>query len=135
VEWEAEPIWLTRQILEAIHADQIREHGGGLGLRDARLLESALAQPRQRFHCDRKADLARLAAEYGFALAKNHAFVDGNKRVAFIAANVFLILNRFEIVAPEPAVVETMQRVADGRMGRDELAAWIRSVLQPCGSG
>lgn len=129
-----EPIWLTRKVLEAVHADQIREHGGLLGLRDARLLESALAQPRQRLHYDPEADLACLAAEYSFSLAKNHAFVDGNKRVAFVAANVFLILNQFEIAASEPAVVETMLRLADGRMGREELATWIRSVLKPLGT-
>jgi death-on-curing protein len=77
------------------------------------------------------ADLATLAAEYGFGLAKNHAFLDGNKRVAFVATNVFLILNGFEIEAPEPEVVDAMLRVADGRMSRARFAAWIRTAMVP----
>jgi death-on-curing protein len=126
-----EPVWLSRAIVEAIHANQVREHGGKLGLRDEALLESALARPRHVASYDPKADLAALAAEYGFGLAKNHPFLDGNKRVAFVATNVFLILNGFEIAAPEPEVVDTMLRVADGRLTRTKLAAWIRSVMVP----
>ena len=125
------PVWLSRALIEALHADQAREHGGQLGLRDPGLLESALARPQHVWAYEADADLATLAAEYGFGLAKNHAFLDGNKRIAFVASNVFLILNGFELEAPEPEVVDTILRVADGRMTRGKFAAWIRSVSVP----
>jgi death on curing protein len=126
-----EPFWLTRTIVEALHAEQIREHGGQPGLREAGLLESALARPQHVWSYESDCDLATLAAEYGFGLAKNHAFVDGNKRVAFVATNVFLILNGFEIEAPEPEVVDTMLRLADGRLSRTGFATWIRNSIVP----
>lgn len=126
-----EPLWLNRSVVEALHADQVREHGGQHGLRDPGLLESALARPKHVRAYDTGADLAMLAAEYGFGLAKNHAFLDGNKRIAFVATNVFLILNGFEIEAPEPEVAGTMLRVADGRMSRETFAAWIRKFIVP----
>ena len=126
-----EPFWLSRPIVEAHHADQVREHGGQLGLRDEGLLESALARPRHLWAYEANVDLAALAAEYGYGLAKNHAFLDGNKRIALVAMNVFLLLNDMEIEASEPAFVEIMLQVADGRMNRDELAAWVRGVLVP----
>jgi death-on-curing protein len=126
-----EPVWLTRALVEALHADQVREHGGQLGLRDPGLLESALARPQHVRAYEADADLSMLAAEYGFGLARNHAFLDGNKRIAFVATNVFLILNGFELEAPEPEVVETILRVADGRMTRGRFAAWIRSASVP----
>lgn len=126
-----EPVWLSRSVVEAVHADQVREHGGQLGLRDPGLLESALARPQHVWAYEGDAAFATLAAEYGFGLARNHAFLDGNKRVAFVATNVFLILNGFEIEAPEPEVVDTILRVADGRMNRGKFAAWIRSVVAP----
>jgi death on curing protein len=126
-----EPVWLSRPIVEALHADQVREHGGQLGLRDIGLLESALARPQNVWTYEPDADLAALAAEYGFGLARNHAFLDGNKRVAFVATNVFLIMNGLEIEAPEPEVVNTMLRVAEGRMDCDAYAAWIRTVSVP----
>jgi len=119
-------------MVEAMHTDQIREHGGQPGLRDDALLDSALARPRNvRAHAP-CVDLAALAAEYGFGLAKNHAFLDGNKRIAFVATNVFLILNGFEIEVPEPAAVDVMLRVADGRLDRDGFAAWLREVIVGC---
>jgi death-on-curing protein len=126
-----EPLWLTRTIVETAQADQIREHGGQPGLRDANLLESALARPRHTWTYEPDADIALLAAEYGFGLAKNHAFLDGNKRIAFVATNVFLILNGFEIDAPEPEVVNIVLRVASGGMPRDDFAAWIRAAVTP----
>src|SRR5919201_4580015 len=127
-----EPLWLTRAIVEVLHEEQIREHGGQHGLRDEGLLESALTRPRHRWSYEPETDLAALAAEYGFGLAKNHPFLDGNKRTAFVAANVFLILNGFEIEAPEPEVVTTMLRVAGGRLSRNKFAGWIRRVLVRC---
>lgn len=126
-----EPLWLDRTIIEALHAAQIGEHGGRFGLRDAGLLESGLARPRQVWSYEPETDVAALAAEHGYGLVKNHAFVDGNKRIAFVATNVFLILNGYEISAPEPEVVEVMLRLADDRMTRIAFAEWIRSVLVP----
>lgn len=126
-----EPIWLTEAMMEAMHADQIRAHGGQSGLRDEGLLESALARPRHAW-ADREGevDLASLAAEYAFGLIKNHAFLDGNKRTGFVAANVFLLINGSEIEAPEPEAVEAVLRVADGRLDKDGLAEWIRSSIR-----
>lgn len=126
-----EPLWLTRVIVEAIHTAQLREHGGQLGLRDEGLLESALARPRHRWSYEPESDLASLAAAYGFGLTKNHPFIDGNKRVGFVAMNVFLILNGYEIEAPEPEVVATMLRVADGSLDESSLADWLRGVTVP----
>jgi death on curing protein len=124
-----EPVWLIRIVLEAIHANQVREHGGQPRLRDETALESVLARPRNRLGYEPQANLAELTAEYAFGLAKNHPSVDGSKRLAFAATNVFLILNGFEIEASEPEVVETMVALADGRMDREEFASWIRTAL------
>ena len=126
-----EPIWLPRPALKAAHADQIRTHGGQLGLRDEGLLDSALARPLQRWSYEEGSDLADLAASYKFGLVKNHPFLDGNKRSGFIAANMFLILNGHEIEAPEPEVVLITVQVADGSLAEHELAAWIRSAMTP----
>ena len=127
----AEPLWLDRSIVEALHAAQIREHGGQPGIRDEGLLESALARPMNVRGYDHDVDLARLAAEYGYGLVKNHAFLDGNKRIGFVAANVFLLLNGFEIDAPEPEAVDVMLGVADGSIDCVGFAVWIRSRIVP----
>jgi death-on-curing protein len=126
-----EPIWLSREIVTALHADQVREHGGQLGLRDEGLLESALSRALQRWNYESDSDLASLAACYGFGLTKNHPFLDGNKRIGFVAMNVFLILNGYEIEAAEPEVVLVMLGVADGSVPEAELAAWIRRSMIP----
>lgn len=128
-----EPRWLKRPTVLALHRLQIEEHGGSHGLRDGGLLDSALARPRQKHAYESESDLAMLAAAYGFGLAKNHAFVDGNKRIAFVAMYVFLGLNGFDFDAPEPEVVVTMERVAAGVIGKDALADWLRSSLKPLG--
>jgi death-on-curing protein len=121
---------VSRAAVRAIHADQIREHGGSLGLRDAGLLESALERPRHRWHYEPTSDLMRLAAAYGYGLARNHAFIDGNKRVAFQVMYVFLGLNGYRISAPEPEVVAIMLSVADGRTDEQALADWLRAHAQ-----
>lgn len=125
----SEPRWLTRAMLEAMHADLLTEHGGHPGLRDEGALESALARPRQRLAYDAGADLVVLAASCGFSLAHNHPFVDGNKRVAFMAMYVFLASNGLEIRAPEPAVVDAMRRLADGSLDGEKLSGWLREVV------
>jgi death on curing protein len=116
-------VWLEKGLVRAVHDRQVAEHGGSAGVRDEGLLESALARPGKAWSYDPSVDLAGLAAEYAFGLARNHAFLDGNKRIAFVAANIFLMLNGLEIEAPEPAVVDAMLRVADGRLEREALAA------------
>ena len=130
-----EPLWLSRTVVEALHSDQMREHGGQLGLRDAGLLESARARAQHGWACEKDVDLQTLAAAYGFGLAKNHAFLDGNKRIAFVSMNVFLILNGLEIEAPEPEVVTTMLGVAQGKIDQADLATWLRAVTRPYQQG
>jgi len=121
-----EPRWLSLTLILAIHADQIREHGGSPGLRDKGLLESALGRPVNLLSYNPESDLESLAAAYGFGIARNHPFIDGNKRVAFQAMYVFLGLNQRRIVAEEPVVVEVMIGLARGDIDEDSLAAWLR---------
>ncbi len=126
-----EPRWLPRLVVEAIHVDQIREHGGLIGLRDENALESALARPQQRFHYEPKTDLAALAAAYAFGLSSNHPFRDGNKRVSFLAAVVFLGLNGLDLIATDEEVVEKSLALAAGELEEADLAEWIRSRSRP----
>jgi death-on-curing protein len=123
----SEPGWLTLTVVLAIHSDQIREHGGSLGVRDKGLLESALARPLNLYHYHPDADLFALSASYGFGIAKNHPFVDGNRRVAFQVMYTFLGLNGFRITASEPDVVEVMLALASGAIGEREVAEWPRT--------
>lgn len=118
--------WIQPEVLLAVHDEQLAEHGGPTGLRDANLLESALARPQQLAACGQP-DIAALAAAYGFDLARNHPFVDGNKRTAFIAIELFLALNGHELLASDVDCVTTMLALAEGELGEDALAAWIRA--------
>lgn len=126
-----EPIWLTRSIVEAIHISQIREHGGQYGVRDINLLESAIARPMNRRVYEQKSDIIILTATYGYGLAKNHCFIDGNKRVAFMAMYTFLGLNGYEIDATEPEVVDLMLGVADSSASEQQLIPWLRIHVVP----
>lgn len=126
-----EPRWLPRLVVEAVHVDQVREHGGLLGLQDENALDSALARAKQRWAYDPDADLARMAASYAFGICRNHPFKDGNKRVAFVAAVVFLRLNGLRLDASEEEVVERMLTLASGELSEDDLTDWIRSRTQP----
>ena len=121
-----EPVWLERTVVDAMHADVVREHGGALGVRDGRLIDSALARPRQKWGYDRDIDLADLAGAYGYGLVKNHGFVDGSKRIALLAIYVFLRLNKLELEASEAQAVDINVGVADGTITEDQLATWIR---------
>jgi death-on-curing protein len=125
-EHRREPRWLSSSLVLAIHTDQIREHGGSLGLRDEGRLESALARPINLLGYEPGSDLESLAAAYGFGIASNHPFVDGNKRVAFQAMYVFLGLNGLRVVSDEREVVELMFAVASGDTAEERLAAWLR---------
>ncbi|MDA0334148.1 MAG: type II toxin-antitoxin system death-on-curing family toxin [bacterium] len=129
--FRVEPRWLPRAVAQTIHADQIRQHGGALGIRDEGLLASALERARNRWQYDPESDLPTIAAALGYGLARNHAFIDGNKRVAFQAMYVFLGLNGLRVAATEPAVVSLMMAVADGSMTEEDLVEWLRSRLQP----
>lgn len=127
-----DPLFLTWDEVLAQHAEQIRRYGGAPGLREEGLLRSALAQPEAQFggrwlH----EDLAAMAAAYGFHIAQNHPFIDGNKRVAAACALLFLALNGHRVVAPPGTLATTILAVAAGRAGKDALAAWLRSHLQP----
>jgi death-on-curing protein len=124
-----EPSWLTRVVVDAIHLDQIREHGGLLGLRDETGLESALARPRHQWFYGGVTDLASLAAAYGFGLAQNHPYADGNKRVALVAMLTFLAINGQDIDANDEDVLSTILALAAGRLSEAELAAWLRSHM------
>src|SRR3954468_1447434 len=124
-----EPRWLSRAIVELIHAAQLREHVGGIGIRDEGMLESALARPRHKFEYDAGVDLTTLAAAYLFGLAKNHAFVDGNKRVAFMAAYVFLAINGRELEANEAELCSVLDALGGGRLTEGKLGKWIGDHL------
>lgn len=124
-----EPRWVQRVVVDAIHLDQIREHGGLPRLRDEGLLESALARPQHKWTYKRRPDLASLAAAYGYGIVKNHPYRDGNKRVAFLSMVVFLGTNGFDLVADEADVVTTMLTAAAGHCSEAELAMWVRSHI------
>ena len=126
-----EPIWVDRLVVDAVHLDTIRTHGGLPGLRDENALESALARPRNRWVYGRTRDLATLAATYGFGLVRSHPYRDGNKRIAFLAQAVFLGLNGYEIEVPEAEVVTVFVNLAAGRMSENALAKWIRGHIVP----
>ena len=126
-----EPRWLALVHVLAIHSDQIKTHGGSAGLRDRGLLESALERPKNQFHYGSDPDLASLAGAYGFGLANNHPFVDGNKRVAFQAMYLFLGLNGSRIEAPEEEVVSLILSLAAGELNETELADWVRRHITP----
>jgi len=128
-----EPRWVDRLVVEAVQFDLIRTFGGMPGLRDEPSLESALARPRQRFAYEPSADLAALAAAYGYGLVRNHPFNDGNKRVAFVTMAVFMGLNGQEIDAPETEVVAVMLNLAACELTDEHLADWIRSRLTTAG--
>lgn len=117
--------WLDRAVLIAVHDMQLAEHGGGAGLRDLALLESALDRPLNVASYG-KPDAAALAAAYGHGIARNHAFVDGNKRTAFVATELFLNLNGWWLSASDADCVFTMLAVATGELTEDEFAAWLR---------
>lgn len=126
-------IWIDAGVIVAVHDMQIAEHGGGEGLRDAGLLESALARP-QNLAAYGTPDAAQLAAAYGYGIARNHPFIDGNKRSAFIAAKLFLRLNGWDFVAGDIEHVGIMLRLAEGSLSEEDFAAWIRAHLRPYAS-
>ncbi|MFZ1990885.1 MAG: type II toxin-antitoxin system death-on-curing family toxin [Alphaproteobacteria bacterium] len=127
----SEPIWIDRRALLLLHNEALAEHGGSSGLRDEGLFESALARPRNRFGYESITDVALLAAAYAFGLAKNHAFVDGNKRIAFIAAALFVRLNGARLRADQVDAYNMTVALASGEIGEEEFAGWIRANIRP----
>jgi death on curing protein len=122
--------WLDPSVMMAVHDEQLAEHGGAAGTRDEGLLQSALARPRNLATYG-DPDVADLAAAYGFGIARNHPFVDGNKRTAFVAVELFLALNEADLTAPDADCVLTMLDVAAGTLDEPTFAAWIRAHLAP----
>ena len=120
--------WIDASVIHAVHDEQLGEHGGPSGLRDAGLLASALARPSQ-LAAYGKADIASLAAAYGFGLAKNHPFVDGNKRTAFVAVELFLALDGHALVASDADCVMAMLHLAGGDWDEARFEAWVRANL------
>lgn len=121
-----EPRWLTRLVVDAIHNDQLREHGGLPGVRDENVLESALARPRQKWHYEATSDVPMLAAAYAFGLVKNHPYRDGNKRIGFLAMVTFLGMNGYDFGATDAEVVTEILALAEGGVSEEALSAWIR---------
>jgi len=124
-------VWLLEETLTAIHQRQIAEHGGSEGLRDEGLLSSALAGPKNLLaYGEPSPDLASLAAAYAYGIARNHPFVDGNKRTALVAARTYLILNSVDLDATQDDKVLTFLNLAEGAISEEELADWIRKRTQ-----
>ncbi|MHC4941163.1 MAG: type II toxin-antitoxin system death-on-curing family toxin [Planctomycetota bacterium] len=125
------PIWIRADVVLAIHRRQLSEHGGAEGVRDAGLLESALARPRHvAAYGESTPDHPTLAAAYAFGIARNHPFVDGNKRTAFVVCRTYLILNGLDLEASREEKYSTFLRLAEGELSEEELAAWIRTRLR-----
>ena len=125
----SEPRWISRVVADAIHADTLITHGGLPGVRDEGLLGPALVQSRRRFAYEPSNSLASLAATYAYSLARNHPYIDGNKRVAFVVMAAFLGLNGFNVVTDEADVVATMTALAAGELEEAPLAEWVRGRI------
>jgi death on curing protein len=125
-----EPVWLDAEIALAIHDRQLAEHGGGIGVRDAGLLDSALARPVNQWNYGEN-DLPALAAAYAYGVAKNHPFVDGNKRTAWVLARLFLALNDVSLKFTSEEAIATVLVLAAGELSEEEMADWFRLHITP----
>ena len=123
-------IWLDPAVIYAVHNAQLAEHGGSAGVRDAGLLESALARP-QNLLAYGEPDACDLAAAYGFCIARDHPFSGGNKRTAFVAVELFLNLNGFSLMATDVECVMTMLALAAGELSEEAFARWLRANTAP----
>jgi death on curing protein len=127
----SEPLWIRPDVVKLLHGESIAEHGGADGLRDDGLLDSALARPRNLFAHEGVEDIVRLAAAYAYGLAKNPAFVDGNKRIAFIVCGLFLRLNGLRLIADQSDAVLTFLSLAAGTLTQAELTDWVGTHVTP----
>lgn len=125
-----DPIWLTLEEAVAIHERLLEEHGGQAGVRDAALLESALARPRHRFAYG-ESDLFTLAAAYAYGIVNNHPFLDGNKRTGFMSTYVFLGINDWQLTAPEEQAVLMTLGLADKSVAAEQYAQWLKDHSVP----
>ena len=123
-----DPVWISLEVASAAHREQLAEHGGGEGVRDARLLESAMARPRQ-LAAYGDPDMAALAAAYAYGIARNHPFVDGNKRTAAVVSETFLAINGLVLNASDAELVVAFLALAAGELSEEELADWFRQRL------
>jgi death on curing protein len=123
-------VWLDKQLILAVHDEQLAEHGGLSGVRDIGLLESALGRP-EHLAAYGEPDAAELAASYGYGIARNHPFIDGNKRTAFVAALLFLAFNDYSFQASDSDKVIVMLKFAAGEITEAEFAKWIRNNSKP----
>jgi len=126
-----EPVWLTRQIVEFIHFELILEYGGSHGIKSEYILESSLARPQSKFSYVEEPDMGLLAAAYGYGLVKGHAFIDGNKRLGFMAMYTFLGLNGYDLVTSEAETVEVIMDLVQGAISEEALADWLRARMIP----
>lgn len=123
-------VWISKRLALAIHDRQLTEHGGGTGIRDEALLESALTRPQQLFtYGNPPPDLAALAASLAYGLARNHSFVDGNKRTAAVCCETFIRLNHASLQADDLALYPMYLGLSEGSLGEDDFAAWLRRHL------
>ena len=120
-----EPVWMSKRASLALHDEQLAEHGGSDGIRDETLLDSALAKPRNVLAYEDDATLPRLAASYAFGIARNHAFVDGNKRTALVVSLTFLRLNGLTLTASPEDRYATFLILADGSLSENDLTIWF----------
>ena len=129
----SEWVWLNSAVIIAIHEVQLAEHGGGTGVRDAGLLDSALGKPQQlNNYGEPPPDAAALAASYGYGISRNHPFIDGNKRTGYVSAELFLRLNGWRLTADDASCVVTMLAVAAGDITEEAFAAWLRAHAVAC---
>jgi death-on-curing protein len=126
-----EPIWIDKPETLFSHSRQLAEHGGSDGIRDEGLLESALSKPKNVFACEPDCDLPRLAASYAYGIARNHPFIDGNKRTALVVSEGFLRINGWKIISSPEEKYLTYLQLADGSLSEEELAIWFRSHIHP----
>ena len=123
------PLWVDRRAIVLLHAESLAEHGGLPGLKDEGALESALARPQHVYTYQRSADIAELAAAYGFGMVRNHPFNDGNKRAGFLSIGLFLGLNGYALIAEPRDAVNVFFALAAGKLSEKKLAEWVRNRM------
>ena len=121
-----EPIWILDEVVESVHSMLLAEHGGGSGIRDKALLASALARAKQKFNYDSDTSIFDLTAAYSFGIAKNHPFVDGNKRTAFTIGTLFIEMNGFKLIATEVDATIAFEDLATDILSEHELSSWFK---------
>jgi death-on-curing protein len=126
------PIWISKDLAIAIHKRQLAEHGGAEGIRDEGLLDSALSRARNRVACEDPApSVAMLAASYAFGIARNHAFIDGTKRTAYVVCRTFLIVNGVDLTADRAERYQTFLALAEGSLSEADLTTWLTGHTKP----